>query len=151
MVFLPPSALKLIHLPWPRCLPWFMHPAPIISIHSLDSPNHTLSLSHTHINTHHPSLAEFPTLKYASHVRGRYKVSALSCSKHLSGKKQAEVVEKCLQALVLPLESMRVPSQSPWLPISLKPEAHGGTEIPASSCCPEQFLTFFGLETYRKQ
>ena len=27
-----------------QCPPWFMHPAPIISIHSLDSPNHT----HTH-------------------------------------------------------------------------------------------------------
>ena len=27
-----------------QCPPWFMHPAPISSIHSLDSPNHT----HTH-------------------------------------------------------------------------------------------------------
>lgn len=77
-------------------------------------------------------------------------MSALNCSKHFSGKKQAEVVEKSLQALVLPLESMTVPSHSPPLPISLKPEALGGAEIPASSCCPAQFLTFFGPETYRK-
>lgn len=76
----------------------------------------------------------------------------MSCSQHLSGKEQAEVIEKSLQALVLPLGVDDTPLAPPPTPpsLSLNPEALGGAEIPAPSRFPKRFLTFFGPETYRK-
>lgn len=69
-------------------------------------------------------------------------MSALSCSKHLSGKKQTEVVEKSLPALVLPLESMTVPSLSPAPHIS-KTRGTWGRRNPRLLLLPRAVLNLF--------